>query len=1098
VTVCPVCGEPNPARASFCLRCGSRLPTTVPAASRPARKTVTVVFTDLAGSAGLGQRLDPESLAVVMTRWFDHMRELFERHGGRVQKFVGDAVVAVFGIPVVNEDDALRAVRAAAGLRGGLELLNDELERDWGVRLEVRTGVNTGEVVTGDPAIGDALVLGDAVNVAARLEQVAAPGQVLLGQSTYRLVRDAVEAERVTPLVLKGKGAPVVAYRLGRVDPAAPGHARRQDAPIVGREPELRLVAWMFERVAAATSCHLLTVLGQAGMGKTRLVGEALAGLPGATVLRGRCLSYGDGITWWPVGEIVRQAAGIADTDPPAEARAKLDRLLDAGADPEGSGRRGPGNPEGVPRSDKDDLQGGAPVKRERGHVAARVAQLIGLEAAPGPAEEAAWAFRRLLELLAAKGPLVVVLDDLHWAEPGLLDLVEHVADHGRGVPVLLVAMARPELLEQRPGWAGGKLNATTMLLEPLDEAEATRLLGALAGPGGLPEAVARRITRAAEGNPLFLEELLAALVEEGRLRRQDGGWAAADLGDLGIPPSIQALLGARLDRLEPAERAVLERAAVAGQVFEQSAVVELSPPSERHLVPGRLAALVRRELLRPAPSRLAGDDGFQFRHLLLRDATYDSIPKQARAELHERFAVWGERVAGPRLREIEEIVGYHLEQAFRYRVELGIADRRNQRLAAAAARRLGAAGRRALGRGDLPAASKLLERAVGLLPAGDPGGLELLVELADVLVATGEFPRAEAILDQVARAAAGAGDERLAAQARVGRLRMEVGVASDLDAGALQEQTSRAIATFAEFEDQRGLAKAWGLLAALGFLRCRIAEAEAAAGQAMTHARLARDDPAESWARGLLAQSAFWGPVPAAEGIRRCQELLAQAAGNRRSELTALQSLAGLQAMAGRPEAATTVGRVLALAGDMGENRVAALAREFAASALSLAGEPEAAAQQLRLGIRVLERQGESGMRSNLTADLAHVLHRLGRPDEALPVAMASRAIAADDDLFAQVRWRGAAARCLAAQGAPEEAERLAAEAVELATPTDMLTMRGDALLDQAAVAAAAGRAGDARRSALAALELYQAKGNRPGAARAEAAAYEVAGSTA
>jgi class 3 adenylate cyclase/tetratricopeptide (TPR) repeat protein len=1067
VTVCPVCGEPNTARASFCLRCGSRLPT-AGAASRPARKTVTVVFTDLAGSAGLGQRLDPESLAVVMARWFDHMRELFERHGGRVQKFVGDAVVAVFGIPVVNEDDALRAVRAAAGLGGGLELLNDELERDWGVRLEVRTGVNTGEVVTGDPAIGDALVLGDAVNVAARLEQVAAPGQVLLGQSTYRLVRDAVEAERVTPLVLKGKGAPVVAYRLGRVDPGAPGHARRQDAPIVGREPELRLVAWMFERVASTTSCHLLTVLGQAGMGKTRLVGEALAGLPGATVLRGRCLSYGDGITYWPVGEIVRQAAGIADTDPPAEARAKLDRLLDAGAD------------------------------REREHVATRVAQLIGLEAAPGPAEEAAWAFRRLLELLAAQGPLVVVLDDLHWAEPGLLDLVEHVADYGRGVPVLLVAMARPELLEQRPGWAGGKLNATTMLLEPLDEAEATRLLGVLAGPGGLPEAVARRITRAAEGNPLFLEELLAALVEEGRLRRQDGGWAAADLGDLGIPPSIQALLGARLDRLEPAERAVLERAAVAGQVFEQSAVVELSPPSERHLVPGRLAALVRRELLRPAPSRLAGDDGFQFRHLLLRDATYDSIPKQARAELHELFAVWGERVAGPRLREIEEIVGYHLEQAFRYRVELGIVDRRNQRLAAAAARRLGAAGRRALGRGDLPAASKLLERAVGLLPAGDPGGLELLVELADVLVATGEFPRAEAILDQVARAAAGTGDERLAAHARVGRLRMEVGVASDLDTGALQEQTSRAIATFAEFEDQRGLAKAWGLLAALGFLRCRIAEAEAAAGQAMTHARLARDDPAESWARGLLAQSAFWGPVPAAEGIRRCQELLAQAAGNRRSELTALQSLAGLQAMAGQPEAATTVGRVLALAGDMGENRVAALAREFAASALSLAGEPEAAAQQLRLGIRVLERQGESGMRSNLTADLAHVLHRLGRPDEALRVAMASRAIAADDDLFAQVRWRGAAARSLAAQGALEEAERLAAEAVELATPTDMLTMRGDALLDQAAVAAAAGRAGDARRSALAALELYRAKGNRPGAARAEAAAYEVAGSTA
>ena len=720
-----------------------------------------------------------------------------------------------------------------------------------------------------------------------------------------------------------------------------------------------------------------------------------------------------------------------------------------------------------------------------------RVAQLIGLDPAPAPAEEAAWAFRRLLELLAARGPLVVVLDDLHWAEPGLLDLVEHVADYGRGAPILLVAMARPEFLEDRPGWAGGKLNATTMLLEPLGDTEATQLLTTLAGPTVLPEAAARRISRAADGNPLFLEELLAALVEEGRLRRQDGHWVADDLGDLRLPPSIQALLTARLDRLEDAERAVLERAAVAGQVFDQSAVVELSPPSVRTQVPARLQALVRRELLRPARARLAGDQGFQFRHLLLRDATYDSIPKQARADLHELFAVWGERTAGARLREIEEIVGYHLEQAWRYRVELGIVDERNQRLAAAAARHLGAAGRRALGRGDLPAASKLLERAVGLLPAGDPGGLELLVELADVLVSTGEFARAEAVLGQVGAAAATRGDERLAAHARVGQLRMEVGVATDLDAGAIQRETGQAIATFAEFEDQRGLAKAWGLLAALGFLRCRIAEAEAAAGQAVTHARLARDDPSESWAWGLLAQGAFWGPAPAPEGIRRCQELLAQADGNRRSELIALQSLAGLQAMDAQPEAATaTVGRALALAADMGENRVAALTREFAAIALDLAGDPAAAEQQLRHGIRVLERQGESGMRSNLIADLSHVLHRLGRPEEALQVALASRAIAADDDLFAQVRWRGAAARSLAGQGELAEAGRLAAEAVEIAEPTDVLSMRADALLDQAAVAATAGRSDVARRAAQAALALYQAKGNRPGASRAEAAA--------
>jgi class 3 adenylate cyclase len=1056
MTVCPACGEPNPARASFCLACGTSLPPP-DVAVRPARKTVTVVFTDVADSAGLGTRLDPESLALVMASWFEHIRALFERHGGRVQRFAGDAVVAVFGIPAVNEDDALRAVRAAVELRASLGELNKELERDWGVRLRIRTGVNTGEVVTGDPAIGDALVLGDAVNVAARLEQAAPPGEVLLGQPTFRLVRDAIAAEPVPPLTLKGKQAPVAAWRLLGVAPGAPGHARRQDAPIVGREPELRLVAWVYERVSATASCHLLTVLGQAGVGKTRLVGEAVRGIAEATVLRGRCLSYGEGITFWPVGEVVRQAAGMIDTDPPAEATAKLRRLL----------------------GDADDAD----------HVAGRVAQLIGLEAAPVPAEEAAWAFRRLLEILAGRGPLVVVLDDLHWAEPTLLDLVEHVADFVRAAPLLLVAIARPDLLEQRPGWAGGKLNATTVLLEPLGEAESAELLASLAGPTALPEEARRGITRAAEGNPLFLEELLAALVEEGRLRREDGRWvAAADLTAVGIPPSIQALLTARLDRLDDADRAVLERASVVGQVFELSAVVELSPPEHRHEVPGRLRTLVRRELLRHTPSRLAGDEGFQFRHQLVRDAAYDSIPKQTRAELHERFASWLERMAGPRLREVEEILGYHLERAWRYRVELGTAEERDRRLAGAAAERLGAAGRRAFARGDLPAAANLLERAAGLLPEGDPARSELLVELVDVVVSTGEFARADGALATVATLAAG--DARLAAHASIARLRMQVAVATDLDADALQAEARRAIATFADADDERGLAKAYGLLAALAFLRCRIAEGETAAAEAIGHARLAGDDPTEGWSRGLLAQAAFWGPVPAADGIRRCRALLAQAGGNRRAEVAALQALAGLQAMAGEPQAAlATAGRAVAVADDLGANRLAALARQFAAAAALLAGDPAAAERHLRWGIRVLERQGESGMRSNLTADLAHVLHALGRGEEALRQARVSRGLAARDDLFAQVRWRGAAARALAADGRLEEAARLAGEAVTIAGPTDMLAMRGDALLDLAAVAAAAGRDGDAAEAASAALELYLAKGNLPGAARARVA---------
>jgi class 3 adenylate cyclase len=1056
MNVCPACGEPNPARASFCLACGTPLPARQ-AAVRPARKTVTVVFTDVAESSGLGARLDPESLSLLMASWFDHLRALFERHGGRVQKFVGDAVVAVFGIPTVNEDDALRAVRAAAELRAGLAELNKELERDFGVRLRARSGVNTGEVVTGDPAIGDALVLGDAVNVAARLEQAAPPGEVLLGQATFRLVRDAVQVERVPPLRLKGKRAPVAAWRLLGVAPGAPGHARRQDAPIVGREPELRLFDWVYERVSATAACHLLTVLGQAGVGKTRLVAEAVRGLD-ATVLRGRCLSYGEGITFWPVAEVVHQAAGTIDTDSPAEATAKLRRLL----------------------GDADDAD----------HIAARVAQLIGLEATPVPAEEAAWAFRRLLEVLAGPGTLVVVLDDLHWAEPTLLDLVEHVADHARAAPVLLVAIARPELLEQRPGWAGGKLHATTVLLEPLGEAESAELLASLAGPVALPEEASRGIARAAEGNPLFLEELLAALVEEGRLRREDGRWvAAADLAEHGIPPSIQALLAARLDRLDDADRAILERASVVGQAFELSAVAELSPPERRHEVPARLDALARRDLLRQVPSRLAGDQGFQFRHQLLRDAAYDSIPKQARAELHERFASWLERTAGPRLREVEEILGYHLERAWRYREELGTAEQRDRRLAEAAAGRLGAAGRRALARGDLPAAANLLDRAIALLGDGDPTRPELMVELVDVLVSTGEFARADGAA--AALEAAAAGDARLAAYASIARLRMLVAFATELDADALEADARQAIATFAAAADERGLAKAYGLLAALGFLRCRIGEGETAAAEAIGHARLAGDGPTQGWCRGLLAQAAFWGPVPAADGIRRCQALLARTGGNRRAEVAALEALAGLQAMAGEAQAALqTADRAVALADELGANRQAALARQFAAAAAMLAGDLAAAERHLRWGVRVVERQGDAGMRSNLTADLAHVLLELGHGEEALRQARTSRDLAADADLFAQVRWRGAAAKALAADGRLEEATRLAGEAVAIAGPTDMLAMRGDALLDLAAVALLAGRDRDAAADADAALELHLAKGNLPGATRARAAA--------
>ncbi len=493
---CAACSRENPPDATFCNGCGAPLADAAPA--REQRKTVTVLFCDLTGSTALGEAMDPEALRALLARYFARMKAIVESHGGTVEKFIGDAVMAVFGVPVLHEDDALRAVRAAAEMRAALPELG----------LDGRIGVNTGEVVTGTE---ERLATGDAVNVAARLEQAAAPGEVLLGEETLRLVRESVEAEPVEPLALKGKHEPVPAYRLLSVGAAPEGRA---SAPMVGRETELRRLRDAHAQAARNRSCQLFTVLGAPGVGKSRLAAEFLQELDGARVVRGRCLSYGEGITYWPVVEVVKQ----------------LDALP---ADP---------------------------------GAAAAMRSLLGDSDQPTSAQEIAWAFRKLLEEHAQEQPLVCVLDDIHWGEDAFLELVEHVADLSRDAPILLLCMARPELLERRPGWGGGKWNATTVLLEPLDAEETDRLLDALGGiEGGLRE----RISQASEGNPLFLEEMLALVRESGS-------------DEIAVPPTIQALLAARLEQLEPAERNVLERGAVEGRVFHRSAVEALSPTASR------------------------------------------------------------------------------------------------------------------------------------------------------------------------------------------------------------------------------------------------------------------------------------------------------------------------------------------------------------------------------------------------------------------------------------------------------------------------------------------------------------------------------------
>jgi class 3 adenylate cyclase/tetratricopeptide (TPR) repeat protein len=1017
-----------------------------------------VVVSDLSGSTALGERLDPESLSQVMARYYEAMRAVVLHHGGTVEA-VGDAVHAVFGVPAAHEDDALRAVRAAAGMHAALDELNQRLAGEGRVRLELHTGVNTGEVVAGDPNLGS-LVVGDAVNLAARLEQAAGPGEILLGHGTWSLVRDAVEVEPPQVVATPGREDGEPAYRLMAVRPGTAGRARRLDAPFVGRASELQLFRWAYERAAGEAALHLLTVLGGAGVGKTRLVLEAAAGLPGdPAVLAGRCLPYGNGSTFWPLAEVVRQAAGIGLDDPPAAARAKLAAVVEADPD--------------------------------RALVAERIGQLIGLEAAPAPIEEAVWSTRRLLQALAAGRPLVAVFDDLHWAEPTFLDLLEQLAETTQEGPILLVAVGRPELLEQRPGWAGGRPNALSVLLEPLGPDDSGALLDGLAGGGALPAQARERICRAAGGNPLFIEELLATLVEEGRLRRRDGGWeVAGDLAGTGIPPTIQALVAARLDRLDGRDRDVLERAAVVGLAFEQATVAELTPEAARAEVPERLRGLVRRELLRTAPARRQREAGYQFRHLLVRDAVYQGVPKGVRAELHERLAGLLEARAGARVREYEEIVGYHLEQAWRCLAELGPIERRGRELGARAAGRLAAAGRRALARGDTPAATALLDRALAVLPGGDPARGHLLNDLAESLVAAGDFGRAGEVLTAATVAAEAGGDgDGLLAQVAVGRLGMRLLIEPGLPLDAIQGEVESAIAALEVAGDDRGLARAWRLLGYESFMRCRIERAEAALARTIEHARRAADERVDAYARGMLAAAAFWGPLPVAEGVARCRRLLEEAAGNRYVEGSVLHILGALAAMQGRfDQARDLVDQGAEVAAALGRLRLAAIWSQFAATVESLAGRPEAASERLARGYRALERMGETGARSNLAADLAHSMALGGRPDEARRYAEESRALAAREDVYAQVRWRAAAARALAAagDGDHDRAVRLAREAVALAEATDMLNLQADALVDLAETAARSGRPEEAAEAAGRSLPLYERKGNQVAAASA------------
>jgi class 3 adenylate cyclase len=992
----------------------------VPSSEPDRRKTVTILFVDLVDSTELGARLDPEVLRRVLDRYFELVREAVERHGGTVEKFFGDAAMAVFGIPAVHEDDALRAVRAACELRDALAGPSEELTGRHGIPLQVRAGLNTGEVLVRATETGESFATGSAVNVAARLEQAALPGEILVSEATYRLVRQAVESEAVDPVDLGGALGRASVFRVGGVGDAARPMGR---ATLVGRKDELAWLQAAFAGVQAERRSRVVTVLGDAGVGKSRLAQE-FAATTGEQALVGRCVSYGDGATFLPLGEVVRQAV-------PERPRAAILALLEG-----------------------DDQ---APL------VAERVTHLT--EPADGAAStgEVFWAMRRLLEALARERPVVVVLEDIHWAEPTLLDFVEYLDSWPGESALLVLCLARRELLDERPGWGS---RAGVLALEPLAEAQAGALVAEVAAEG-LDEESRTQIIRIAEGNPLFLEQLLAFVQEAG----------PAALGS--VPPTVEALLAGRLERLDPAERALTERAAVAGPDFSRGGLLALSPPEELTALDSRLAALVRRGLVRAL--RGGDDDTYRFHHVLVRDVAYTGITKEARADLHERYGSWLERRDGA-----DEIVGYHLERAHRYGSELHPGDPALAPLAKRAGDRLAEAGLRAWKRADTPATVSLLDRAAVLLGPTDPRRAEVLCELGIAQRWIGDMTTGTRSLTEAIATAEAAVDRRFELRARIELAHLELFTDRDTEPKRLVQLVTESIPLFEKLGDDRALGRSWRHLGYVrGALEGRCAEWLRASERAAAHYR--RSGWSDSGCLSEVAAALVYGPTPVPDAIARCRELLDRAtdrvgAAHIHVYVGALLALGeqfdvAREALAEGTAIYRELGETYALANNSGRMQ---------GWVELLAGDPQAAESALRPCCETFREVRDEAALSSAASELGRALYAQDRFNESRKWAALAEAHAPSGDIVAQFSWRSLQGRLLVHEHRLDEAEALVLDALEIVARTDLLTHHADLLVDHAHVLSSAGRHAEAAARAEQALKLFDVKGNAVSAGEA------------
>jgi class 3 adenylate cyclase/tetratricopeptide (TPR) repeat protein len=1029
---CPNCSQPVPDGARFCPACGTTLAARVDAAER---RVVTAIFADLAGSTRLGEQLDAEILRNVVSEFFEIAGREIRGHGGSVEQFSGDAAVGIFGLTSSHEDDAERAVRTAMAIVKAIEPLQAAVHEQHRVGLDVHIGIESGEAVSGDPFAGGTSVTGDALNVAARLEKSAAPGQILVGPTTFAATKHAIAYEPIGDLALAGKSLPVAAYQPIRFL-ADIGEARGLGdlkAPLLGRDEEMLQLLDTAERLNLDRKALLFTILGPPGIGKSRLAREASDRLAarGWRVLRGRCLPYGEGITYWPVAEMTRRAAGITAEMGALEAVAHL-----VAATPDAT-------------------------------VSDRLAFAIGLTrespvSGGGIDREIAWAFRRWVQAQASQQPLLLVFEDIHWAEPALLDLIEYLATWSGDVPVLILCLSRPELLDKRPSWAAGRFQASRIMLQPLSRQESAALVAALLNVEGLPDKLRSEMLERADGNPLFVEEMIRMLLDDGTIIREGDRWTAApSVKDVEVPHTVEALIRARLDTLPRAERTALQAGAVVGRSFERQMLEQLL--DDRSGLDAVLENLLLRDLI-SEEATLGAQATYRFKHILVRDVAYGTLPKSRRAALHSRVADGLQALPADRAVELIEIRAYHLEEAVKLESELH--GRASDALREEATAALEASARNAVGRADNRAAVVFTERCLALGPEPAERRLDIECLHLDAEFNLGRSQRAKEAGSRIAAAARALGRKDLE-----GRALLAQGRAlwlTDPEGGAEKalQRLTEAEALLREAGDLRYLYETVYQRAFGGWWYGKLEESWIRWNEAREIARELGDKGREARACTQLGSVRYHQcRFAEAKELRRQAMELGAAAGSRMdwglatAQYGFLVGIAdsideGIRLTESAIPAQEESGDIIELASSLSQTGRLYAYKGMIAQAIAYFERALALSEQMQ----------ETGHRPELHRHLAQAMLELGDLAGAIAHAEAGAQIVAEDDYASIANTKMVLGLVRARQGRTSEAETLLREAVAVMEGTDYLAERWQEYLSLSQFLMAQGRQDEAR----------------------------------